>query len=96
MDITNLVLRALDDNGEVYEPYYFDNSGGVWTEGEKKLVKEIMDKHCPSKVDAGYNNWCFSRVSYGFNAKRATWKSLIFASTIEEFCDKLQKCHERN
>jgi hypothetical protein len=95
MDIASLFMRVLDNSGDIYAPYYFDEDDG-WTEDEKAIVKAIMDNHCPEKVDAGYNNWAFYKSEYGYNAKRATWRYLMFGKTLDEFCEKLRKYHEEN
>jgi hypothetical protein len=93
MDILGLTLRAADNNGNAYNPYGFE---GNWTAKEKKIISDAIDPHVPEKVDAMFNNWRFTKFSWGFMGKRATWDMGLFSTNIvEEMASKVSDYYSK-
>ena len=92
MDVASLFLRILDTNGAIYLPYHFE---GDWTDEEKAQIEKAINPHVPEKVDAGFNNWRFSKHSWGFLGKRATWDMLFSTATAEEMAQKVSDYYSR-
>lgn len=94
MNIADIFMRALDNNGDVYAPYNFE---GEWTEAEKEVVSAAIDPHVPGKVDAMFNNWLFTKSNLPnfFILKRATWDQVICVTSAADVAVKIASYYAR-
>ena len=95
MDIAGLFLRAINNRGNAYLPYYFE---GDWSENEMDIVAKALDHNVPNSVDAKFNRWRFTKSSKTFfMARRAKWEwdSILDARSAKELSDKVEHYYSR-
>ena len=92
MTVYNALIRAaLADKGMAYLPYVFV---GNWTDQEKLVVQAAIDPHVPVKVYATFNNWIFTKQSFGVMARKASWTEPWLLDTAGQLADRISKYYE--
>ena len=87
MNVADVCLRACDMKGAIYVPFSLE---GEWPDEEHEIVTRCISRYTPERVDAGYNNWRFTRYPEGYIiSKRATWDMCWMSESAEDLVTKI-------